>query len=330
VWTPKDLPLLLGSLLIVAALYNHYMGHSAYFVELVFIAIGIVLALYSLISIRKEMKEPKSGILVDLLSRIMTKEQSAVLIPLAGFLLIAIWSGWKLFVTGQADLRMEDFIVTLFGISLVLYHAGPSKYVMQKDFIVLYLMFMTIVFAVIWKLYVIISGESYNDLTAHLEYLFVTQPTVGILHSLGMNVHAELDTSGHGFSNIITFPFEGRTIRLGLGSSCSGLYSAGLFFSAFMAFVLVRYRRVDRYVFGALLAGFVVTWFSNIIRMVITISVGSTLGYPALVFVHSYLGIIIFVVFAAMFWVFIVIWLDKVEARRIAPTSEKPPQTSDD
>lgn len=80
-WTTKDWPLLLGSLLIVAALYNHYMGHSAYFVELVFIAIGIVLALYSLITIRKETKEPGNGILVDLLSKIMTKEQSAVLIP---------------------------------------------------------------------------------------------------------------------------------------------------------------------------------------------------------------------------------------------------------
>ena len=151
-WTPKDWPLLLGSLLIVAALYNHYMGHSTYFVELVFIAIGIVLALYSLISIRKEAKEPGNGILVDLLSRVMTKEQSAVLIPLAGFLLIAIWSGWKLFRTGQADLRMEDFIVTLFGISLVLYHAGPSKYVMEKDFAVLYLMFLTIVFEIPWLL----------------------------------------------------------------------------------------------------------------------------------------------------------------------------------
>jgi len=289
----------------------------------------VLLALYSLKTIGAKPQAAQEGLIVQLLTRVMSKEKCAQVLPLSGFLIILLWSGWKLFEKGETDLRMEDFIVTLFGLSLVLYYSGPSKFMMQKDFIVLYLMFMTIVFAVIWKLYVIISGESFNELTAHFEYFFITQPTVSILRFFGANVHGELDVSGHGFSNIITFPFEGRTVRLGLGSSCSGLYSAGLFFSAFMAFVLVRYRRVDRYIFGALLAGFVVTWFSNIIRMVITISVGSAMGYPALAFVHSYLGIIIFVVFVAVFWVLIVIWLDKVEARRSAPTSEKPPQASD-
>lgn len=310
---PKDWPLLLGCVLVAAALYNHYMGHSAYSVELVFIVSGIVLALYSLVYVRREAKEPGNGILVDLLSKVISRERSTVLIPLAGFLLVAIWSGWKLLVSGQADLRLEDFVVTLFGTSLVLYNAGPSKYAMQKDFVVLYLMFLTIVFAVIWKTYTIVSGDSFYRINAYSEYYFIVIPVVLLVRIFGADVSSELDASSHGISNYITFGYQGRHILLGIGEGCSGLYSAGLFFSAFLAFVLVRYRKVDRWILAALGLGFIVTWASNIIRMTITIMIGSAYGAPALAFFHSYIGIIVFVVFVTIFWMLIVRWLDRVE-----------------
>ncbi len=310
---PNEWPLLLGCILVAAALYNHYMGHSAYSVELVFIASGIVLALYSLVHDRREAKEPGNGILVDLLSKIITRQQSTTLIPLAGFLLVAIWSGWKLLVAGQSDLRLEDFVVTLFGTSLVLYNAGPSKYTMQKDFVVLYLLFLTIVFAVIWKTYTIVSGDSYYRINAYSEYYFINIPVVFLVRMFGISVSSELDASSHGISNFITFEYQGRDILLGIGEGCSGLYSAGLFFSAFLAFVLVRYRKVDPWIIAALGLGFIVTWASNIIRMAITIMIGSAYGAPALSFFHSYIGIIVFVLFVTIFWVLIVGWLDRVE-----------------
>jgi exosortase/archaeosortase family protein len=311
---PKEWPLLLGCILVATALYNHYMGgHSAYSIELVFIASGIVLALYSMVYTRGEAKEAGPGILVDLLSKIITKEKCAILIPLAGFLLVAIWSGWKLFVNGQADLRVEDFVVTLFGTSLVLYNAGPSKYTMQKDFVVLYLMFLTIVFAVIWKTYTIVSGNSYGRINAYSEYYLITVPVVFLIRMFGANVTSELDTSSHGISNFITFEHHGQHILLGIGQGCSGLYSAGLFFSAFLAFVLVRYRKVDPWILAALGLGFVVTWASNIIRMVVTVLVGSAYGAAALALFHANFGIVVFVVLITIFWILIVRWLDRVE-----------------
>ncbi len=314
---PRDWPLLLGSILVAAALYGHYIGgHSSYSVELVFIASGIVLALYSLVYHRGEAKEPGNGILTDLLSKIITREQSAILIPLAGFLLVAIWSGWKLLMTGQADLKLEDFVVTLFGVSLVLYNAGPSKYAKQKDFVVLYLMFLTIVFAVIWKTYTIVSGGSYYRINAYSEYYFINIPVVFIVRMFGVDVSSELDASSHGISNYMTFEYQGRHILLGIGQGCSGLYSAGLFFSAFLAFVLVRYRTVDPQILSALGLGFIVTWASNIIRMAITIVIGSAYGAPALAFFHANIGIVVFVLFVTIFWVLIVGWLDRVEGSK--------------
>lgn len=311
--------LLVGSLLIVGALYNHYLGHSVYLVELIFIAVGSLMALYSLKGLAKNSPTKNDGLLVVFLSRWLAKEQIAALLPLLGFLVIVSWSGWKLFITKETNLRMEDFIVTLFGLSLVLYYSGPSRFSTQKDFAVLYLMFLTIVFAVIWKTYTLITGESYYRVTAYSEYYFITIPVVSLARLLGIHADAQLNLSGFGLSNTIAYDYHGHYILLGIGSGCSGLYSAGLFFSAFLAFVLVRYRKVNPRILVALGAGLLLTWFSNIIRMVVTVATGAMWGHPALVFVHSYIGILIFLAFITIFWFIIVRWLDRFETSTAPP-----------
>ena len=322
---PTNWILLLGTLLVVAALYNHYLGHSVYLIEIILIAVGSVLAILSvLVEKRKTPTSSEDGLLVGLLSRFLTKDQCAFLLPLVGFAIILSWSAWKVFVVGSTDLRLEDFIVTLFGLSLVLYYAGPSRFAREKDFVVLYLMFMTIIFAVIWKSYIILSGESFRDLTGYSEYYFITLPTVYMLQAFGLDVRSSLDLEGSGLSNTIEFDYHGNVVPLGIGSGCSGLYSVGLFFSAFMAFVIVRYRRTDRYVMTALLIGLLLTWLSNIIRMALTIYVGSIWGAPALAAFHSYIGIVVFVILITLFWILLVRWLDRVE-----PEIANPPTTEE-
>lgn len=314
-----DWLLLLGSLLIVGALYNHYLGHSVYFVEILFIAAGSGLILYSIIKYKGTNREGSEGLIIALLKRFMSAEQSARFLLLAGFLIIAGWSIWKISISGQTNLQMEDFIVTLFGISLILYYTGPSRYAAQKDFAVLYLLFLTIVFAGIWRTYIAVTGQSFSKVTAYSEYYFITIPVILLVQLFGVHANADLNLSGHGLSNTISYDYHGHHILLGLGSGCSGLYSAGLFFSAFLAFVLVRYKKVDFRILGALAIGLLVTWFSNIFRMAITIKVGSVWGHPALAFVHSYIGILIFIAFVTIFWFLIIRWLDKSESRAELP-----------
>jgi len=315
--------LLLGSLLVIAAFYNHYLGHSAYLVEMVLIAAGVAIATYTLRTMPGEAQKMEDGLLVKALSRYLTKRQCAALIPLVGFLLILGWSAWKLFIVGESNLRMNDFIVTLFGLSLVLYYQGPSRLVLQKDFAVLYLMFLTFVFVVIWGTYTLVTGESYYRVTAYSEYYFITIPVVKMVNLFGVAAYAELDLDGFGLSNTISYEYHDRLLRVGIGSGCSGLYSAGMFFSAFLAFVLVRYHRVDWRILSALAFGLFMTWVANIIRMTITIMVGSAYGHPALAFVHSYLGILIFVGCVTVFWYLTVRWLDRRE-EVFAPPSPAP------
>jgi len=313
--------LLTGSLLITAAPYNHYIGHSVYLVEIVFVAAGGLLALYSLLLMTKSSHVAEEGMLSAILCRYLRKEQVNLLLPLIGFLIILSWSVWKISVANETDLRIEDFVVTCFALSLILYTSAPSRFAAQKDFVILYLMFMTIVFVVLWNVYTLLAGHSSAEISAYTQYYFITLPVVAIASVLGVHASAVLDTSSGGFTNYINYDYNGHTIALGVGVTCSGLYSAGLFFSAFLAFVLVRYKKVDSRILLGLGIGLVVTWLSNILRMAVTVLVGSIWGHPALATFHSYIGIIVFVIFITVFWVLILRWLDKVE--ETPPSMEK-------
>jgi exosortase/archaeosortase family protein len=247
---------------------------------------------------------------------VIDEERLRIVVPLFGFLLLISWSIWKIYVTDSTNLRMQDIIVTLMSLSFILYYSGSVRYQLQKDFVVLYLIFLTFVFVVIWNLYEVVSGESYSRANAYSEFYFVTTPVTVILNLIGVEASAQLDLSGHGLSNLIQFEYGDRSILLGIGSGCSGLYSAGLFFSAFLAFVLVRYRKVDRYILAGLAVGLALTWVANIFRMVVTVLVGSVYGPPALVAFHMYFGILLFIAVISVFWFLIVRWLDKHEVDR--------------
>jgi len=311
---------LLGAMLAVGALYSHYLGHSVLLFEIILLAAGTLLVLWSLKGIKIAGEKEHSGMLSRFLMRYLSGERCAVIIPLSGLVILLSWSVWKIFLLDSTNLRMEDFIVTLLGLSLILYYSGPSKYHREKDFIFFYLLFMTIIFVVIWKSYSFATGDSTYRINAYSEYYFITKPVVFLLKTFGMEVNAVLKLSGIGLSNIIEYQYEGRFLRVGIGLSCSGLYSAGLFFSAFLAFVLVRYSVFNPPILIGLTAGLIATWASNIIRMTVTIIIGMKFGPPALAAFHMYFGILLFIIIITIFWILIVKWLDH---------TQKPPQIED-
>ncbi len=319
--------LLIGSLFVAAALYGHYMGHSVLSVEIAMLAAGVGLALYSAKAIAHKKSEVSDGLVFRLVARLVKRENAALIISASGFVLVFAWSAWKILFVKESDLHLEDFIVTLFGIALILYNTTPTRLHSVQDFAVFYLFFLTVVFVVILTLYSVASGQSYTRITAYSEYYIVTAPVTGILNGIGFQVDSYLNFAGVGLSNIIVYEHDGSMLKLGIGTGCSGLYSAGLFFSAFLAFILVRYQKVDGPAAIALGIGFAVTWLSNIIRMVITIATGIAWGHPALAFVHSYIGILVFVAFITLFWLLIVRWLDKTYERRAQPAEPTPPVT---
>ena len=275
----------------------------------------------------KSDRKTQKGFLTNLLMKVFNEDQTAVIIPLIGFAILVAWTAIKISIHGQTDLRMEDIIITLLGLSLLLYQTGLSKYQQEKDFIVLYLLLLILFFLVVIPLITLLATESYHDFMTYSELTFVTNPVIFMARLFGANVNLELDPYNPEITNYIDFFYQGRLIRLGVGLTCSGIYTFGLFFSAFMAFVLVVYKRFDRYILVALILGAFVTWAANIFRMLIIVLVGAAYGFSALFFVHMYVGIVIFVLFASVFWLLIVRWLDVKEGVR-EKAEEKPDAAS--
>jgi len=323
---PKDLGLIIGALLVAGALFNHFFGHSVLLVELIFIATGALFFLYGLLQKTDKEIKKREGILISLLSKVLSKEQCGKVIPFVGFLLLILWSLYKIVIIGTSNLTMDDIIMTLLSISLILYYSGPSKYQREKDFIVLYLIFLAITFEIIIAIFIFLSGNSWAVFSAYSEYYLVTQPVVFFSNIFGANVNAVLDMNQTGISNFIEYWYQGHLLRLGIGITCSGIYTIGLFFSAFLAFVLVKYQKMDRYIATSLALGLFITWAANIVRMVITVVIGAYYGFQALAVVHMYIGIVIFVIFASVFWFLIVRWLDKKE---ITPSVSSIPDDSE-
>ena len=136
---------LIGALLIIGALYNHYLGHSVLLFEIILVAIGIAFSTVNLLTnFKKNEKDKNYGFLIRLLSPILNEDQCSVLIPISGFVILLTWSVFKIFIIDENDLRMEDIIVSLLGLSIILYYSGPSRFYKEKDFITLYLIFLTL------------------------------------------------------------------------------------------------------------------------------------------------------------------------------------------
>lgn len=89
---------------------------------------------------------------------------------------------------------------------------------------------------------------------------------------------------------------------VGIGFSCTGLYSVSIFISGFIAFILIEYKKFDIRVASLLTLGVFTSWFANILRMTIIVAVGSHYGGEALNWTHANMGIFIFMLWVGIFW----------------------------
>ncbi|MCJ7489413.1 MAG: hypothetical protein MUO87_04630, partial [Thermoplasmata archaeon] len=104
----EDWLLLVGALIIIGALYNHYLGHSVLLFELILLAVGSAMGLLSVWRMlgRKDVAEDK-GLITELLSRYLKEKTISVLLPSIGLLLLVSWSAWKVLSASETNLRME-------------------------------------------------------------------------------------------------------------------------------------------------------------------------------------------------------------------------------
>ena len=238
---------------------------------------------------------------------------------LIGLAIIAADLALNAFVQ-KSEIGGNDLIVIFFGITLIAYEPPGwmtwrsyaasmirKKWPLEMDFLVIFFGLLILILVIPLYAEAVLTGHTQGTGGAYLEndivYVLLTAPLSGILSVLGIVNSAT--------GAILTFEMADSTIgQVGIAATCAGIYSFGIFLSAFIAFVLSEYSRFTRRIGILLVVGAIMTYLANLLRMTLIVLAGyyngiGTLENPApftLLWTHQYAGELIFISWVAVFW----------------------------
>ncbi len=203
-------------------------------------------------------------------------------------------------------LLTEDTILLLGGVSLIVYGFVPSQLARERDFVlVFFLMLNAILVAPL-----LILRTFYADFERSVDFyswVALAHQTSAVLSLIGVSntVHSVAGSTAPG----ITFsPVKvGGPVTVVITATCSGIYSFGIFASAFIAFILTEYKRPSKRIWALLALGFSAAYAANVLRMVVIVLVGyfadtAETELQNMLIAHSYAGWLIFLGWVALFW----------------------------
>ena len=225
--------------------------------------------------------------------------------PAFAIAVIAVDLAYNQVVFGRISLGTEDTSVLLFAAALFAYPFIPPRFARERDFILMFMGALILVLVVP----LLLARLYYQDFEKSVDLystVALAPETAAVLNLLGVpaNVHPISGSTAPGLTFATT---SGAVITVVITTACSGIYSFGIFASAFVAFVLTEYERFEAKVFGLLVLGFVTSYVANILRMVLIVLVGVYSDKPTeavqnLAVAHSNLGWVIFLGWIALFW----------------------------
>ncbi len=240
-----------------------------------------------------------------LLDRVTLRGRLTRYFPLIGIAVIAIDLAYNLLVTaGGLSLGTEDTMVLLFAAVVFAYPLVPARYGRERDFVLMFVGALVLILV----LPLLLARLYYQDWERSVDiysWVALAPETAAVLNLLGVpaNVHAIAGTAPG-----LTFTTKsGIDITVVITTACSGIYSFGIFASAFVAFVVTEYERFRPKVLLLLGLGFLTSYVANILRMVLIVLFGvygdsEAASVQNLLVAHSNLGWIIFLAWIALFW----------------------------
>src|SRR2546425_11930152 len=165
--------------------------------------------------------------------------------PAFAIVLIALDLTYNQLVFGRISLGTEDTILLLFAASLFAYPFIPARFGRERDFVLMFMAALLLVLVVpllLLRLY-------YRDFEASVDaysWAALAPQTAWVLNLLGVPASVGPDTFSGSTAPALTFlPKSGSLpITVVITTACSGIYSFGIFASAFVAFVVTEFDRV--------------------------------------------------------------------------------------
>ena len=284
-------------------------------IGIIFIAFGVLLVYLDIIDSKRSGKEervPKKVVNAEskkprlsqrLVSSLSLERRLVPFFWIFGIIVILVDLAFNQ-SGSDSEIRSFDYILIAFGATLILYAPLSEKYPIEMDFLLVF--FALLILILIMPLWIVgnLSGNI-EDMTSQqdLVYVLLTAPLSGILTFLG------IASSAQGlYLQFVTA--NGNWLSIGIAASCAGIFSFGIFLSAFLSFVLSEFSTLTRRIALLLGIGILFTYAANLLRMTIVVLAGyyngmGVKGDPApftLLWTHTYAGEIIFVCWVALFW----------------------------
>ncbi len=248
-----------------------------------------------------------------LVARVTLHGRLNAVFALIGLAVIGLDLLYNRFLSPTPELLSTDVVVLGLGVVLVAFPFVPPKFHRERNFAVLFFSALALIFGVPLML-LRLGHDPYASVDEYTAALLAPQLS-GLVNAFGM---------GSTYSGNVLYYFDQTTGSLSsvyIATSCSGLYSMGIFIAAFLALVLTEYPRLSWRV-GALMAlGVTIAYIANLLRMAIIVEVGYHYGGHALIWTHANLGDLIFLLWVAPF-----VWLSYRVLDPAAPAAPAEPR----
>jgi archaeosortase C (PEF-CTERM variant) len=288
----------------------------------IFFVLGLAFLILLLVPKGKLKIVTKEGNLATALLNLVTVNgRLKPFFPVFGIGLIVADILYNVYLSATPEFLTHDSIVLLFGVVMIAYNFLPGSYERERDFVFLFFAGLIFILVVPLMLARFVIGNIDESVGIYSEYLLAPE-VAGFLNLVG------IPASVNGLT--ITFATQsGNDISVYISTACSGIYSFSIFASAFLAFVLTEYDRVDRKVVLLMCLGILTAYVANILRMVVIVLVGyytytPEAGLQAMLVAHSNAGWVIFLVWIGLFWILMYRFLIRTEEPVEEVKEEKP------
>jgi len=241
-----------------------------------------------------------------LLGRITLSGRLVPFFPAVGAGIVLADLGYNWFLSATPAIQTEDTIVLLAAGTLIAYPFVPSRFFRERDFVFLFFLCLNAILVVP----LLIARAYYADFERSVDgysWVALAPETSAILQLIGVNntVHAVVGSTAPG----LTFKPQNIAFQVTvvITTACSGIYSFGIFASAFVAFILTECKRASWRTWLLLGLGLLAAYLANVLRMVVIVLVGFYTDSPEtdlqnMLIAHSYIGWLIFLGWIALFW----------------------------
>ena len=290
----------------VALIIDRPKGTVLEWLAVPLLAIGGALFTY-VVRPRKAADADHQNSLAGRLVRLVTLRGRLVpVFPALGIGMILADFAYNLLVSATPALQTEDTIVLLAAATLCAYGFVPARFAKERDFGLIFVLALNGILV----LPLLAARVYYADFERSVDvysWVALAPQTSEILSLLGVanTLHRVVGSTAPG----LTFSprnFVGP-VTIVITTACSGIYSFGIFASAFVAFVLTEYEKPSPRVWAMLGFGLLTSYAANVFRMVVIVLVGyytdtAQTDLQNMIVAHSYAGWAIFLTWIAAFW----------------------------